>query len=57
MKYKIITSIRLQDYLGQYGVWPQFEENEMAYYELNPQLSFLLERYTIEYALKNIFEN
>lgn len=52
MKY--ISSRRIRNYLGRFGVQPLVEYEEGAYYSPTPKLFSLLDRYQIEnYIIPN----
>lgn len=45
---KVIRNSRIQDYLGEHGMFPQFVEGKDAYYSKCPFLFELLDKYYIE---------
>ena len=45
---KCVRNKRIQDYLGEYGVFPKFTDGEDAYYSKCPFLFELLDKYFIE---------
>lgn len=46
-----ITNIHIQNYLGERGLFPEYEYGNNAYYKRCPKLFSLLESYEIQFYI------
>ena len=49
MKLRKIYNKHIQDYLGEHGYFPEYEEDGYAFYKPSKRFRELMDKYTIEF--------